>query len=282
MKTKIDYSFIAVPTNLYFSLDTNLRNALTVLLQLSSIYSDSNGYFSISNSDLQEYFRLGKNLTSVVLETLYRNKLISTKIEKTKTKKNVIKYRVNVECFTDWNKLNFKAIRENRQYQIETLDYGKDSNFKVTYTAQTETELIPEPRSVQNQISEEIPSPKAKNVSESLKTPNPEIERLIIEKEQEEIGEMWLEMQKESAPKIEYRTIKQPSNNLNDSVRQKCKDLVERYVEMVIPSANESLEKCNLACHYIYKQWEKGFITEETRKELTKKLIKARFEKHRI
>ena len=96
MKTKIDYSFIAVPTNLYFSLDTNLRNALTVLLQLSSIYSDSNGYFSISNSDLQEYFRLGKNLTSVVLETLYRNKLISTKIEKTKTKKNVINYRVNL------------------------------------------------------------------------------------------------------------------------------------------------------------------------------------------
>lgn len=175
---KLTYSFIAVPTNLFYCLDTNLRNCLIVLLHLSSIFADADGYFSISNQDLQEYFRLGKNLTSVCLETLYRNGLISTRIELTKSKKNLIKYRVNTEKFEEYNKLNFKSIVDNDSYYINTLDYGKkDSDFKVTYTASTvnsNEESIPEPTEPSNNASEEIPSKEVENVSEGQETPNPE------------------------------------------------------------------------------------------------------------
>ena len=181
---KLNYSFIAVPTNLFYCLDTNLRNCLIVLLHLSSIFADADGYFSISNQDLQEYFRLGKNLTSVCIETLYRNGLISTRIELTKSKKNLIKYRVNTEKFEEYKKLNFKSIVDNDSYYINTLDYGKkDSDFKVTYTAATENnssneEAIPEPTDIQDNVSEEIPTNDAENVSEGQETSNPELEEI--------------------------------------------------------------------------------------------------------
>jgi len=282
----LNYNFIAVPTNLFFALDPNLRSSLVVLLHLSSLFADSNGYFSISNTELQNYFRLGKNLTSVVLETLYRNNLISTKIEQTRTKKNIIKYRVNVERFADWDNLNFKSIADNDKYQIDTLPYGKDSNFKCTYTATTPSENATTsgntPRIVQNQISEETPSPKAENVSKRQETSNPDNQEVITESERNEIGEMWLELQKANAPKIEYRTIKRPSNNLDESIKEKCRKLVARYVEMTIPSSNESLEKCNKAIDYINTKYDKGFIDIEDKDKFTKELIQARFKKHRI
>jgi len=167
-----NYSFIAVPTNLFYVLDTNLRNCLIVLLQLSNIFADSDGYFSVSNQDLQNYFRLGKNLTSVCLETLYRNGIISTRIELTKTKKNLIKYRVNVEKFAEYNNLNFKSIVDNDRYQLNTLEYGKDSNFKVTYTASTVEETILSPSDAQKSISEEIPSNDTENATEPKETAN--------------------------------------------------------------------------------------------------------------
>lgn len=181
---KLTYSFIAVPTNLFYCLDTNLRNCLIVLLHLSSIFADADGYFSISNQDLQEYFRLGKNLTSVCLETLYRNGLISTRIELTKSKKNLIKYRVNIEKFEEYNKLNFKSIVDNDSYYINTLDYGKkDSDFKVTYTAATDNnssneESISEPTEPSNNASEEIPSKEIENVSEGQETSNTEVDEI--------------------------------------------------------------------------------------------------------
>ena len=72
----INYSFIAVPTNLFFALDNNLRTALTVLLQLSSVFADQDGYFFRTNEDLQQDLKMGKNLTIAVLESLYQYNLL--------------------------------------------------------------------------------------------------------------------------------------------------------------------------------------------------------------
>ena len=280
----LNYNFIAVPTNLFIALDTNLRNALVVLLQLLSIYSDSNGYFFRTIADLQTDFKCGKNLTIAILESLYRYGLLQVKsvgfTKKNGTRK-VNFYRVNVEKFKDFEQYNIYTITNNKELQLETINY-KSKDFKVTYTAQTENDVIPEPTIVQNQVSEETPSQHQENGLESNKTQNPDTEKLVIEKEQDEIGEMWLEMQKESAPKIEYRTIKRPSNNLDESIKEKCRKLVARYVEMVIPSSNESLDKCNKAIDYIKDKYESGYIDIEDKDKFTKELIQARFKKHRI
>ncbi len=349
---KLAYSFIAVPTNLFYCLDTNLRNCLIVLLHLSSIFADADGYFSISNQELQEYFRLGKNLTSVCLETLYRNGLISTRIELTKSKKNLIKYRVNTEKFEEYNKFNFKSIVDNDGFYINTLDYGKDSNFKVTYTAATaidssSEEVIPEPTEVQNIVSEEIPSNEGENAPVGLETSNPaiteemtqpeddetevpedcpltfdelkdnniDIKRLkeckepehefdfISDESEVEIAESPSEESVEDVKpieldgnvietasvfptyiqKVEKRSFTNDrTEKLDDTVKQKCEDLVKRYVEMVIPSANQSLELSNKASLYIIDKYNNGYIDIETKDNLVRKLISARFEKFPI
>ena len=69
---------------------------------------------------------------------------------------------------------------------------------------------------------------------------------------------------------------------LDESVKQKCAELVQRYVEMVIPSANESADKCNAALRYILDKYNNGFIDIETKDRLSRELINSRFTKHSI
>lgn len=146
-KRNLDYRFIAIPTNLFFSLDSNLRNALTVLLYLSSVFADSDGYFFRTIEDLKDDFKCGKTLTIAILESLYRYNLLQVKsvgFTKKNGKKQVNFYRVNVEKFKDFEEYNIYTITNNKELQLETVDY-KAKDFKVTYTASTESELISSP-----------------------------------------------------------------------------------------------------------------------------------------
>lgn len=143
----LNYNFIAVPTNLFFTLDINLRNALTVLLQLSSVFADADGYFFRTIEDLKDDFKCGKNLTIAILESLYRYQLIQVKsvgFTKKNGKKQVNFYRVNVDKFKDFEAYNIYTITNNKELQLETVDY-KAKDYKVTYTASTvdESNLSP-------------------------------------------------------------------------------------------------------------------------------------------
>lgn len=164
------YSFIAVPTNLFFSLDNNLRNALTVLLQLSSVFADQEGYFFRTNEDLQADFKMGKNLTIAVLESLYQYGLLSVKsvgFTKKKGKKQVNFFRVNTEVFKDYEKYHIYTITKNEELHLNTVDY-KAKDFKVTYTADTENSSA----DVETKVTEEIPTEVVENVSEASETAN--------------------------------------------------------------------------------------------------------------
>lgn len=72
------------------------------------------------------------------------------------------------------------------------------------------------------------------------------------------------------------------TEKLDESVKQKCTDLVQRYVEMVIPSANESVDKCNAALGYILDKYKNGYIDIETKDRLCRELVNSRFTKHSI
>lgn len=170
----INYSFIAVPTNLFFALDNNLRNALVVLLQLSSVFADQNGFFFRTNEDLQADLKMGKNLTIAVLESLYQYELLQVKsvgFTKKNSKKQVNFYRVNVEKFKDYEQYHVYTITKNEELHLETVDY-KAKGFKVTYTASTVEETILSPSDAQKSISEEIPSHYTENVTEPKETAN--------------------------------------------------------------------------------------------------------------
>lgn len=84
--------------------------------------------------------------------------------------------------------------------------------------------------------------------------------------------------------RVEKRSIytNEKTLKLDESVKQKCADLVKRYIEMVIPSANESVDKCNAALKYILDKYNNGYIDIETKDRLCRELINSRFEKHSI
>ena len=265
---------ITVPSNLFFALDNNLRVALVVLLSLSNRLSNKDGYFYRTNEDLQSDFKLGKNLTIAVLESLYQYGLIEVRT----THRLTNYYRINMEKFKEYEQENLYNITKNKELHLNTVNY-KEKGFKVTYNTERSS------TSLENQASRDIPSHTPKNVSTALKTSNPDTlndltpnSKGITDKEIDEIGEMWVEHQKQLTPRIEYRSI----SKLNNSVKQCCKELVKRYVEMTIPSSNESLDKSNKAINYITNQYRKGYINIEDKNELVRELIQARFKKHRI
>ena len=174
----INYSFIAVPTNLFFALDNNLRTALTVLLQLSSVFADQDGYFFRTNEDLQQDLKMGKNLTIAVLESLYQYGLLQVKsvgFTRKNGKKQVNFFRVCTENFKNYEKYHIYTITKNEELHLNTVDY-KAKNFKVTYTADTaqndETAILA-PSDVQNDLNGEIPTPTTENGLEGQEMANP-------------------------------------------------------------------------------------------------------------
>lgn len=174
----VSYNFIAVPTNLFFALDNNLRTALTVLLQLSSVFADQDGYFFRTNEDLQQDLKMGKNLTIAVLESLYQYGLLQVKsvgFTKKNGKKQVNFFRVCTENFKDYEKYHIYTITKNEELHLETVDY-KAKNFKVTYTADTaqnDEKVILAPSDVQNDSDGETPTPTTKNGLEGQEMANP-------------------------------------------------------------------------------------------------------------
>lgn len=166
--TPMDYNFIAVPTNLYFALDNNLRVALTTLIQLSSVFADQDGFFFRTNEDLQADFKMGKNLTIAVLESLYQYGLLQVKsvgFTKKNTKRQVNFFKVNFSAFKDYEQYNIYTITKNEELHLDTVDY-KAKDFKVTYTSSTETTSV----SPSIEETEEIPSEVVENVSEPKET----------------------------------------------------------------------------------------------------------------
>ena len=174
----LDYNFIAVPTNLFFALDNNLRTALTVLLQLSSVFADQDGFFFRTNEDLQQDLKMGKNLTIAVLESLYQYNLLEVKsvgFTKKNGKKQVNFFRVCTENFKEYEQYHIYTITKNVELHINTVDY-KAKNFKVTYTADTaqndETAILA-PSDVQNDLDGEIPTPTTENGLEGQEMAKP-------------------------------------------------------------------------------------------------------------
>lgn len=167
----LEYSFIAVPTNLFYALDNNLRVALTTLLQLQSSFADGEGWFFRSNTDLQSDFKMGKNLTIAVLETLFQHELLLVKsvgFTKRKAQRQVNFYHVNVDKFKDFEKFNIYTLSKNETLHIETVDY-KAKGFQVTYTSQNTVES---PTVVSKPSNEETPSMKNETPSEGLESGN--------------------------------------------------------------------------------------------------------------
>ena len=134
----IKYQFTAIPTNLFLCMDINCRSMLFTLIQLSTYYADSDGYFFRTNSDLQEESKLSENVIRASLSSLYSHKLIDVKSVGARNRKNPNYFKVEFERFSDWERYNIEDCMKNPLYLIETDNY-KEKGWKASYMNCTET-----------------------------------------------------------------------------------------------------------------------------------------------
>lgn len=142
-KSKVGYQFTAIPTQLMYLCDVNVRSALFTLIQISSEYADSDGWFFRTNEDLQIEMKLSQHLVVATVDALYRKGIVSVR-PKTKNKKGVKTppndYRVNFDKFKEYESMDFNSLR-NPELVIETMKY-KERGYKAQYMADAETSEI--------------------------------------------------------------------------------------------------------------------------------------------
>ena len=352
----INYSFIAVPTQLFILLDYRLKLVLTSLIQVSTALANSNGWFYYSKDDLKKLCGLKSDKTIIAsIETLYRLGIVkvqSRNFENNIGKRTANYYSLNFEEIEKYNQYSVYECLNIPELQIPMLDYTS-SDYNTTYTATTVEDTNDEenqPTSVENVTNEEILSTDLENAPTALETsipdnveedeeeddeipdsfldengecpltkeellealeyskeverqselvePKDDLEEILGDKEDEvEVAETPTETIKEhdevietasviptNLNRVEKRSIytNKKTEKLDDSIRKKCADLVQRYVEMVIPNSNESLDKCNQALRYIIDKYNQGYIDIMDKDRLCRELINARFMKHSI
>lgn len=276
----LNYNFIAVPTNLFFSLDGNLRIGLTVLLQLQSVFGDADGYFFRTNEDLQSDFRMGKNLTIAVLESLYQHGLLQVRsvgFTRKNGKRSVNFFRVNVERFKEFEQFNIYTIAKNEELHLYTVNY-KAKDFKVTYTATTEDNSETTgntPQIVSNEISEETPSNEADNTPTTRETTNPDIVKFQTLETACVIPTDTNRVEKRSFDKATSTHQGRP----NESAKEKCIQLLRKFDTLKDLNAKELNQKESLVKDYILNQYKKGLLDFDTQDAMLVVLNRLKQEK---
>ena len=141
--SKVGYQFTAIPTQLMYMCDNNVRSALFGLIQLSSEYADADGWFFRSNEDLQIDMKLSQHLVVATVDALYRKGIVSVKPQSKKKKGMKTPpnyYRVSFDKFKEYESIDFNSLR-NPDLVIETMKY-KEKGYKPQYLIDTDTSEV--------------------------------------------------------------------------------------------------------------------------------------------
>lgn len=130
MRAKTNYNFTMLPTKLFILLDINCRSMLFTLIQTSSFYSDSEGWFNRSYEDLEAESDLSQNLVKATIQTLFNKGIIDVQRVESSKYKNVNRYKVNFESFNEYDEIPLEKCIKNPELKIHTVPY-KGSNFKL-------------------------------------------------------------------------------------------------------------------------------------------------------
>ena len=173
LNNSINYSFIAVPTQLFILLDYRIKLVLTALLQVSSVLANADGWFYYSLDDLKKVCGLKSDKTvRACIETLYRLNIVNVQsrtFDNNIGQRTANYYSINFNEIEKYNEYSVYECLNIEELKIPMLDYTS-SDYKTTYTAATSTELettndevILEPTDVQDNFNEEIPSKEIDN-----------------------------------------------------------------------------------------------------------------------
>ena len=153
--SKVGYKFTAIPTQLMYLCDVNVRSALFGLIQLSSEFSDADGWFFRSNEDLQIDVKLSQHLVVATVDALYRKGIVSVKPQSKKKKgmKTPPNYfRVNFDKFKEYESMDFNSLR-NPELVIMTMKY-KEKGYKPQYLVDADTSEV----QTYSQPTEKVPT----------------------------------------------------------------------------------------------------------------------------
>lgn len=152
---KIGYQFTVVPTNLYQCCDINVRSMLSTLVQLSSYYADSNGWFFRSNDDLRAQTKLSENLVRATLSTLYKVGVVEIKTVGKGKSKTPNQFKLNYDKFLEWEDYNIDDCYKHPDFEIETDNY-KAKGWQPSYLKSLDIGTVTD--SVEVPASQPIPS----------------------------------------------------------------------------------------------------------------------------
>ena len=175
-KSKVGYQFTAIPTQLMYLCDVNVRSALFGLIQISSEFADADGWVFRTNEDLQNDFKLSQHLVVATVDTLYRKGIVSVRPQGKRGKGKRTPpnyYKLNYDKFKEYESMDFNSLR-NPDLTIETVRY-KEKGYKAQYVIDAE---IGEMQTYSNTSTQSYhqPSEKVPTNIDNIETTNNEYE----------------------------------------------------------------------------------------------------------
>lgn len=132
MVQQIDYQFIQVPMNLFYLMDANCSKVLTTLIQMNSFYPKKDGYFECAYKTLELACGMSRPVIKASLAGLYLEGIIDVVSVGQGKGKNTNRYKVNVEKFKDYEKINLGIAIMTEDKPIHQAKY-KGERFQVPW-----------------------------------------------------------------------------------------------------------------------------------------------------
>ena len=132
MVQQIDYQFIQVPMNLFYLMDANCSKVLTTLVQMNSFYPKKDGYFECAYKTLELACGMSRPVIKASLAGLYLEGIVDVVSVGQGKGKNTNRYKVNVEKFKDYEKINLGIAIMTEDKPIHQAKY-KGERFQVPW-----------------------------------------------------------------------------------------------------------------------------------------------------
>ena len=278
VEKKFDYQFTAVPTNLYLCCDNNVRSMLATLVQLSSYYADSNGWFFRTNEDLRVESQLSENLVRATLSTLYSIGVVEVKTVGKGKSKTPNQFKLNVERFKDWEKYSLEDCIKHPDLRIGTDNY-KRKGWQPSYLQELEvkTDEVPIlspislPTSSQSEDYIENIDNKENNLSEGSKQVEVKSNQFEVYKRQED---MLMDKLYNAPNWTDFKYIRGDIDKListaaSEKVAEKTKKRYKKIEEGKIKYFKNKLSKEPYNKFYddFYREYNCGWLGKEDAKE---------------
>lgn len=237
MDQQKDYQFIQVPINLFYLMDANCSKVFTTLIQMDSFYPKEDGYFECAYKTLELACGMSRPVIKASLAGLYLERIVDVVSVGQGRGKHTNRYKVNVEKFKDYEKINLGIAIMTEDKPIHQVKY-KGERFQVPWN-EISSEKQSEKKVTTNITSEKQSEKGTEKQSEKKVTTNIDnIENIDNTKENNISKEISKIIGKGIGKKVTTNTdtlntsnnIETIDNNIEIIEYEKCKESIMYFV----------------------------------------------------